>query len=267
MQLVALPREGVAAAPEGLALPEREAAQRALQHARAGEKGGDALGTGLAFHRDHALCWREYEHERHGGGLQYHFWHEDATDREAALSRFGLNDSKYSTISRYVIATGIALVLVAYVGVHLAEIAQGIGAGCAWVFAILNPLIVGGLVACLLWPLVTRFDRLFAKVRPLSGADRTRHALAVVAVVLLTAGIVAAIVSVLLAFVTDSIRAVSPGNLSELVGYVSDSMSAAYDGVVRLATSLGGSRADVDEVVGSVVGVFTSGGGSIGARP
>lgn len=180
------------------------------------------------------------------------------------MSRFGLNDSKYSTISRYVIATGIALVLVAYVGVHLAEIAQGIGAGCAWVLAILNPLIAGGLVACLLWPLVTRFDRLFAKVRPLSGADRARHALAVVAVVLLTAGIVAAVVSVLLAFVTDSIRAVSPGNLSELVDYVGDSMSAAYDGVVRLATSLGGSRADVDEVVGSVVGVFTSGGGSIG---
>ncbi|MGN0076838.1 MAG: AI-2E family transporter [Parafannyhessea sp.] len=176
------------------------------------------------------------------------------------MSRFGLDDSKYSTISRYVIATGIVLAIVANVGVHLPEIAQGVGVAGAWVLAILNPLVAGGLVACLLWPLVTRFDRLLARVGPLSGADGARHALAVVAVVLLAAGTVAAVVAVLLAFVTNSIRTISPGNLNELVDYVGDSMSAAYDGVVRLATSAGASKADVDEVIGAVEGVFTSGG-------
>lgn len=179
------------------------------------------------------------------------------------MSRFGLNDSKYSTISRYVIVTGVALAIVWNVGVHLPEIAGTLAKAGAWVLAILNPLVAGGLAACLLWPLVARLDRQLAKVGPLSGADRTRHALAVVAVVLLAAGLVAVVVAVLLAFVTNGIRTVSPGNLSELAGYVRDSMAAAYRGIVRLATSLGATRGNVDEVIRAARGVFAS-GGSIG---
>ena len=41
------------------------------------------------------------------------------------MSRFGLDDKRYSTISRYVIATALVLAVVANVGVYLPQIQIG----------------------------------------------------------------------------------------------------------------------------------------------
>ena len=88
--------------------------------------------------------------------------------------------------------------------------------------------------------------------------------LSVVAVVLLAVAVLAVVVSVLLAFVTDSVRSVSLGNLAELADYVARSMSHAYDGIVRAATTLGFSKVELEDAASAVAGVFGTSGGSIG---
>ncbi len=180
------------------------------------------------------------------------------------MSRFGLDDKRYSTISRYVIATALVLAVVANVGVYLPQILSALAGAGAWVLAVVNPLVVGGLAACLLWPAVEKFDALLSRVRPLSSADRARHALSVVAVVLLAVAVLAVVVSVLLAFVTDSVRSVSLGNLAELADYVARSMSRAYDGIARAAATLGFSRAELEHAASAVAGVFGTSGASFG---
>lgn len=180
------------------------------------------------------------------------------------MSRFGLDDKRYSTISRYVIATALVLAVVANVGVYLPKILTALAGAGAWLLAVVNPLVVGGLAACLLWPAVESLDTLLSRVRPLSSADRARHVLSVVAVVLLAVAVLAVVVSVLLAFVTDSVRSVSLGNLAELADYVARSMSHAYDGIVRAATTLGFSKVELEDAASAVAGVFGTSGGSIG---
>ena len=66
------------------------------------------------------------------------------------MSRFGLDDKRYSTISRYVIATALVLAVVANVGVYLPKILTALAGAGAWLLAVVNPLVVGGLAACLL---------------------------------------------------------------------------------------------------------------------
>ena len=88
--------------------------------------------------------------------------------------------------------------------------------------------------------------------------------LSVVAVVLLAVAVLAVVVSVLLAFVTDSVRSVSLGNLAELADYVARSMSHAYDGIVRAAATLGFSKVELEDAASAVAGVFGTSGGSIG---
>lgn len=75
------------------------------------------------------------------------------------MRRFRLDDDRYSTISRYVVATAAAIVAIVLAAVHLAEIADAVGTSLAWVYAIVSPLIVGGLAAILLYPGVKWFAR------------------------------------------------------------------------------------------------------------
>lgn len=186
------------------------------------------------------------------------------TNTEVRVSHFGLDNERYSTISRYVIATAIVLVLVVNVGIYLPQIGKALGTAGAWVLAIMNPLVIGGLAACLLWPAVTRVDSSLARVGILPRSDGARHALSVVIVVLVVAGLVTVIVSAILAFVTNSIRSISFGNLAELVGYVKSSMSLAFQGIEKAALSLGASQADVDAALGSLQHIFATSGGNLG---
>ncbi|ADK67559.1 protein of unknown function UPF0118 [Olsenella uli DSM 7084] len=162
------------------------------------------------------------------------------------MRRFRLDDDRYSTISRYVVATAAAIVAIVLAAVHLAEIADAVGTSLAWVYAIVSPLIVGGLAAILLYPGVKWFARRLGRVPLLSGREKLRHVLGVLLVCVCFVLALSVLVALLLSVITGSIHRIRFENLESLAQYLAYGADGLYRWLIRLTTSLGVPPDDVN---------------------
>lgn len=178
------------------------------------------------------------------------------------MKHFGLNNERYSTISRYVIATAIALAAIALVAVYFTKLAAGFAASLAWIYAIVSPLIIGGIAAILLYPAVNKVSKLLQKLNCLRQREGVAHVLAVLLVLVLFLMAIMVLGALLLSVITGSIHRIRPENLEALANYLVNSVDDLYQWIMRTADNLGLNTDELNSIIDNV-GNFIVGGNGI----
>ena len=83
-------------------------------------------------------------------------------------------NKKYLEISMYVIFTCIVIFLLSRVTDQLPTLAKTAGKVVSWVGAILKPVIIGFVIAYLLFPMLEKIESLLQKIKPLKKKKSVR---------------------------------------------------------------------------------------------
>ncbi len=157
-------------------------------------------------------------------------------------------DQRYTQISAYVVATVIIIYVLIQLTYHVPTIVTGIGTGMHALGVVFRPLILGFVIAYLMYP-VTRFieHRIeaipFYKKRGKSGLGMA----VLITYILVTAGLTV-LMSVVISSVSHELTLVTLDSLTDFVEDIARSLNSLYITIQKGLRQLNLSSSDVDNV-------------------
>ncbi len=174
---------------------------------------------------------------------------------------------KYTEISIYVIVTVIIIYALAKIADHLGDIVSWIGGGLHTIGVILIPLLLGFVIAYLLFPIVQFFCRHLEKMKFFAEKKRNPRGYAVgLTYLIIVLGIVI-FLSVIISVLTREVSVISTEDISLFVTGIVQSLQSVYKDLQNLLDNLNISSDQVQTVVDTVTewlgGFFSNLGNSL----
>lgn len=157
-------------------------------------------------------------------------------------------NKKYFEISMYVIFTCIVIFLLSRFTDQLPAIAKTTGSALKWVGAILKPVIIGFIIAYLLFPMLERLESLLQKIKPLKKKKSVRGLAVALQGVIILVGLFI-IVSLLVSVITKQARAANSEDIIEGIKTYANSINELYRELIDRLDKLNINSAEIKSSV------------------
>ena len=157
-------------------------------------------------------------------------------------------NKKYFEISMYVIFTCIVIFLLSRFTDQLPVIAKTTGSALKWVGAILKPVIIGFIIAYLLFPMLERLESLLQKIKPLKKKKSVRGLAVALQGVIILVGLFI-IVSLLVSVITKQARAANSEDIIEGIKTYANSINELYRELIYRLDKLNINSAEIKSSV------------------
>ena len=165
------------------------------------------------------------------------------------MNFFKINiNKKYFEISMYVIFTCIVIFLLSRFTDQLPAIAKTTGSALKWVGAILKPVIIGFIIAYLLFPMLERLEGLLQKIKPLKKKKSVRGLAVALQGVIILVGLFI-IVSLLVSVITKQARAANSEDIIEGIKTYANSINELYRELIDRLDKLNINSAEIKSSV------------------
>ena len=157
-------------------------------------------------------------------------------------------NKKYFEISMYVIFTCIVIFLLSRFTDQLPAIAKTTGSALKWVGAILKPVIIGFIIAYLLFPMLERLEGLLWKIKPLKKKKSVRGLAVALQGVIILVGLFI-VVSLLVSVITKQARAANSEDVIEGIKTYANSINELYRELIDRLDKLNINSAEIKSSV------------------
>ena len=157
-------------------------------------------------------------------------------------------NKKYFEISMYVIFTCIVIFLLSRFTDQLPAIAKTTGSALKWVGAILKPVIIGFIIAYLLFPMLERLEGLLWKIKPLKKKKSVRGLAVALQGVIILVGLFI-VVSLLVSVITKQARAANSEDIIEGIKTYANSINELYRELIDRLDKLNINSAEIKSSV------------------
>lgn len=165
------------------------------------------------------------------------------------MNFFKINiNKKYFEISMYVIFTCIVIFLLSRFTDQLPAIAKTTGSALKWVGAILKPVIIGFIIAYLLFPMLERLEGLLWKIKPLKKKKSVRGLAVALQGVIILVGLFI-VVSLLVSVITKQARAANSEDIIEGIKTYANSINELYRELIYRLDKLNINSAEIKSSV------------------
>ena len=165
------------------------------------------------------------------------------------MNFFKINiNKKYFEISMYVIFTCVVIFLLSRFTDQLPAIAKTTGSALKWVGAILKPVIIGFIIAYLLFPMLERLESLLQKIKPLKKKKSVRGLAVALQGVIILVGLFI-IVSLLVSVITKQARAANSEDIIEGIKTYANSINELYRELIDRLDKLNINSAEIKSSV------------------
>lgn len=136
-------------------------------------------------------------------------------------------NKKYFEISMYVIFTCVVIFLLSRFTDQLPLIAGTVGSVTKWILTIIKPVIIGFIIAYLLFPMLEKLEALLRKLKPLKKKHSVRGLAVGLQGIIIVAGLFL-VVSLLVSVITKQARAANSEDIIEGIKTYADSINNLY---------------------------------------
>lgn len=136
-------------------------------------------------------------------------------------------NKKYFEISMYVIFTCIVIFLLSRFTDQLPLIAGTVGSVTKWILTIIKPVIIGFIIAYLLFPMLEKLEALLRKLKPLKKKNSVRGLAVALQGIIIIAGLFL-VVSLLVSVITKQARAANSEDIIEGIKTYANSVNNLY---------------------------------------
>ena len=157
-------------------------------------------------------------------------------------------NKKYFEISMYVIFTCIVIFLLSRFTDQLPAIAKTTGSALKWVGAILKAVIIGFIIAYLLFPMLERLEGLLQKIKPLKKKKSVRGLAVALQGVIILVGLFI-VVSLLVSVITKQARAANSEDVIEGIKTYANSINELYRELIDRLDKLNINSAEIKSSV------------------
>ena len=157
-------------------------------------------------------------------------------------------NKKYLEISMYVIFTCIVIFLLSRFTDQLPAIAKTTGSALKWVGAILKPVIIGFIIAYLLFPMLERLEGLLRKIKPLKKKKSVRGLAVALQWIIILVGLFI-VVSLLVSVITKQARAANSEDIIEGIKTYANSINELYRELIDRLDKLNINSAEIKSSV------------------
>ena len=157
-------------------------------------------------------------------------------------------NKKYFEISMYVIFTCIVIFLLSRFTDQLPVIAKTTGSALKWVGAILKPVIIGFIIAYLLFPMLERLEGLLWKIKPFKKKKSVRGLAVALQGVIILVGLFI-VVSLLVSVITKQARAANSEDIIEGIKTYANSINELYRELIYRLDKLNINSAEIKSSV------------------
>ena len=157
-------------------------------------------------------------------------------------------NKKYFEISMYVIFTCIVIFLLSRFTDQLPAIAKTTGSAIKWVGAILKPVIIGFIIAYLLFPMLERLEGLLWKIKPLKKKKSVRGLAVALQWIIILVGLFI-VVSLLVSVITKQARAANSEDIIEGIKTYANSINELYRELIDRLDKLNINSAEIKSSV------------------
>ena len=157
-------------------------------------------------------------------------------------------NKKYFEISMYVIFTCIVIFLLSRFTDQLPAIAKTTGSALKWVGAILKPVIIGFIIAYLLFPMLERLEGLLWKIKPFKKKKSVRGLAVALQGVIILVGLFI-VVSLLVSVITKQARAANSEDIIEGIKTYANSINELYRELIYRLDKLNINSAEIKSSV------------------
>ena len=165
------------------------------------------------------------------------------------MNFFKINiNKKYFEISMYVIFTCIVIFLLSRFTDQLPAIAKTTGSALKCVGAILKPVIIGFIIAYLLFPMLEKLESLLQKIKPLKKKKSVRGLAVALQGVIILVGLFI-IVSLLVSVITKQARAANSEDIIEGIKTYANSINELYRELIDRLDKLNINSAEIKSSV------------------
>ena len=165
------------------------------------------------------------------------------------MNFFKINiNKKYSEISMYVIFTCIVIFLLSRFTDQLPAIAKTTGSALKWVGAILKPVIIGFIIAYLLFPMLEKLESLLRKIKPLKKKKSVRGLAVALQWIIILVGLFI-VVSLLVSVITKQARAANSEDIIEGIKTYANSINELYRELIDRLDKLNINSAEIKSSV------------------
>ena len=157
-------------------------------------------------------------------------------------------NKKYFEISMYVIFTCIVIFLLSRFTDQLPAIAKTTGSALKWVGAILKPVIIGFIIAYLLFPMLEKLESLLRKIKPLKKKKSIRGLAVALQWIIILVGLFI-VVSLLVSVITKQARAANSEDIIEGIKTYANSINELYRELIDRLDKLNINSAEINSSV------------------
>ncbi|ESL03658.1 hypothetical protein GCWU000282_00823 [Catonella morbi ATCC 51271] len=157
-------------------------------------------------------------------------------------------NKKYFEISMYVIFTCIVIFLLSRFTDQLPAIAKTTGSALKWVGAILKPVIIGFIMAYLLFPMLEKLESLLRKIKPLKKKKSVRGLAVALQWIIILVGLFI-VVSLLVSVITKQARAANSEDIIEGIKTYANSINELYRELIDRLDKLNINSAEIKSSV------------------
>ena len=157
-------------------------------------------------------------------------------------------NKKYFEISMYVIFTCIVIFLLSRFTDQLPAIAKTTGSALKWVGAILKPVIIGFIIAYLLFPMLEKLESLLRKIKPLKKRKSVRGLAVALQWIIILVGLFI-VVSLLVSVITKQARAANSEDIIEGIKTYANSINELYRELIDRLDKLNINSAEIKSSV------------------
>ena len=162
-------------------------------------------------------------------------------------------NKKYSLIAGYVIVTCLIVFIIYRIVGNIEVITATVWKAIKWVMALLKPVVIGFVIAYLIYPLMKHLEGLLFKIKPLKNKKKTVRGLAVIILSIIVAIIIALLIMMLVATITRGIRYGQAIDFEKLTVSVAEGYDKIYDELVDRLESVNVSSNSVDKAISAAV--------------
>ena len=154
-------------------------------------------------------------------------------------------------IAGLVILTCIAIYVLVMIANQAGPIFKGTVTAVKWVMKVLTPVVVGFIIAYLLYPGVIFFERQLGKIGFLNRKGKSHRLLAVLILALIVVIVLVVVISIIISAVTNSVTLVNTDNLVEFITNISKNISSFAASLTKWLEEKGISSGSTD-LIGKV---------------
>ena len=164
-------------------------------------------------------------------------------------------NKKYFEISLYVIFTCVVIFLLSRLTDQLPAVTKTAGAVLSWTGAILMPVIIGFIIAYLLFPMLEKIEILLRKIKPLKKKNSVRGLAVALQWIIILIGLFA-IVSLLVSIITRQVRTANSADIIEGIRTYANSINELYWELMDRLDKLNINSAEIKTSVDSFMNNF-----------